>query len=173
MADALIDTHVLLWMLDGSLPRRSAIAAQKLADAITAHGVFVSIGSFLDLRYLVDAGRMPFDVLLKAEEVVQRERSRSSPSISRFTTRCAMSRASRCPIRSTASSLRRRCLPIYRSSPQMRGSARLSASGLSGRRQSPSAMATLRWGNSGQRVPRISDELVGWLGRVMACHQTS
>jgi len=38
MADALIDTHVLLWMLDGSLPRRSATAARKLADAITAHG---------------------------------------------------------------------------------------------------------------------------------------
>jgi PIN domain nuclease of toxin-antitoxin system len=73
MADALIDTHVLLWMLDGSLPGRSATAARKLADAITAHGVFVSIGSFLDLRYLVDAGRMPADVLQKAEEVVQRE----------------------------------------------------------------------------------------------------
>jgi len=73
MADALIDTHVLLWMLDGSLPRRSATAARKLADAITARRVFVSIGSFLDLRYLVDAGRMPADVLQKAEEVVQRE----------------------------------------------------------------------------------------------------
>ena len=73
MAGALIDTHVLLWMLDGSLPRRSARAARKLADAITAQRVFVSIGSFLDLRYLVDAGRMPVDVLRKAEEVVQRE----------------------------------------------------------------------------------------------------
>lgn len=73
MADALIDTHVLLWMLDGSLPRRSATAARKLADAITARRVFVSIGSFLDLRYLVDAGRMSTGVLQKAEEVVQRE----------------------------------------------------------------------------------------------------
>ncbi len=73
MADALIDTHVLLWMLDGSLPRRSATAARKLADAITARRVFVSIGSFLDLRYLVDAGRMSASVLQKAEEVVQRE----------------------------------------------------------------------------------------------------
>jgi PIN domain nuclease of toxin-antitoxin system len=73
MAGALIDTHVLLWMLDGSLPRRSAVAARELADAITAHRVFVSIGSFLDLRYLVDAGRLPVDVLQKAEEVVQRE----------------------------------------------------------------------------------------------------
>jgi len=73
MAGALIDTHVLLWMLDGSLPRRSAVAARRLADAITAHRVFVSIGSFLDLRYLVDAGRLPVDLLRKAEEVVQRE----------------------------------------------------------------------------------------------------
>lgn len=73
MADALIDTHVLLWMLDGSLPRRSATAARKLADAITARRVFVSIGSFLDLRYLVDAGRMSTGVLQKAEEVVQHE----------------------------------------------------------------------------------------------------
>src|SRR5436190_15621980 len=73
MAEALIDTHVLLWMLDGSLPRRSAVAARKLADAVTAHRVFVSIGSFLDLRYLVDAGRLPVGLLQKAEEVVQRE----------------------------------------------------------------------------------------------------
>jgi PIN domain nuclease of toxin-antitoxin system len=73
MAGALIDTHVLLWMLDGSLPKRSAVAARQLADAITAHRVFVSIGSFLDLRYLVDAGRQSVDVLRKAEEVVQRE----------------------------------------------------------------------------------------------------
>jgi len=35
--------------------------------------VFVSIGSFLDPRYLVDAGRMPADMLQTAEEVVQRE----------------------------------------------------------------------------------------------------
>lgn len=73
MADALIDTHVLLWMLDGSLPGRSAAAARKLAAAITARRVFVSIGLFLDLRYLVDAGRLPVDVLRKAEDVVQRE----------------------------------------------------------------------------------------------------
>lgn len=73
MAGVLIDTHVLLWMLDGSLPRRSATAARQLADAITANRVFVSIGSFLDLRYLVDSGRLPADMLRKAEEVVQRE----------------------------------------------------------------------------------------------------
>ncbi len=73
MAGALIDTHVLLWMLDGSLPRRSATAARQLADAITADRVFVSIGSFLDLRYLVDAERLPASVLQLAEEVVQRK----------------------------------------------------------------------------------------------------
>ena len=73
MAGALIDTHVLLWTLDGSLPRRSSTAARRLADAIAAHRVFVSIGSFLDMRYLVDSGRLPADLLSKAEEVVQRE----------------------------------------------------------------------------------------------------
>jgi PIN domain nuclease of toxin-antitoxin system len=73
MAGALIDTHVLLWMLDGSLPERSATAARRLADAIAAHRVFVSIGSFLDMRYLVDSGRLPAALLEKAEEVVQRE----------------------------------------------------------------------------------------------------
>jgi len=73
MAGVLIDTHVLLWMLDGSLPRRSATAARGLADAIAARRVFVSIGSFLDLRYLVDSGRLPVDLLRRAEEVVQRE----------------------------------------------------------------------------------------------------
>lgn len=73
MAGALIDTHVLLWLLDGSLPRRSATAARRLADAIAAQRVFVSIGSFLDLRYLVDSKRLPVDVLREAEEVVQHE----------------------------------------------------------------------------------------------------
>lgn len=73
MAGALIDTHVLLWMLDGSLPRRSETAARRLADAVAAHRVFVSIGSFLDMRYLVDSERLPEDVLREAEEVVQHE----------------------------------------------------------------------------------------------------
>jgi PIN domain nuclease of toxin-antitoxin system len=73
MAGALIDTHVLLWMLDGSLPRRSATAARRLADAVAAQRVFVSIGSFLDMRYLVDSERLPEKVLREAEEVVQHE----------------------------------------------------------------------------------------------------
>jgi PIN domain nuclease of toxin-antitoxin system len=71
VAGVLIDTHVLLWMLDGSLPRRSSIAAHRVADAISDHALHVSIGSFLDLRYLVDAGRLPQDVLEKAESIVQ------------------------------------------------------------------------------------------------------
>jgi len=73
MAGALIDTHVLLWMLDGSLPRRSATAARRLADAVAEQRVFVSIGSFLDMRYLVDSERLPEKVLQEAEEVVQHE----------------------------------------------------------------------------------------------------
>ena len=72
MPGALIDTHVLLWMFDGSLPRRSAVAATRLAEAIAAGRVFISIGSFLDLRYLVDAGRMSEQMLRRAEEVVER-----------------------------------------------------------------------------------------------------
>ena len=60
-------------MLDGSLPRRSSTAAQRLADAIVVRRVFLSIGSFLDLRYLVDAERLTEDVLREAEEIVRDE----------------------------------------------------------------------------------------------------
>ncbi len=70
MAGVLIDTHVLLWVLDGTLPRRSATAAQRVADAVAERAVRVSIGSFLDLRYLVDAGRLPESTLQAAERVV-------------------------------------------------------------------------------------------------------
>lgn len=73
MAGVLIDTHVLLWMLDGSLPRRSATAARRLADAVGEHRVFISIGSFLDLRYLVDSERLSDDALKAAEAVVRQE----------------------------------------------------------------------------------------------------
>jgi PIN domain nuclease of toxin-antitoxin system len=73
MARVLVDTHVLLWMLDGSLPRRSATGARCVADAVTEHAVFVSIGSFLDLRYLVDSERLSESSLEAAEEVVRQE----------------------------------------------------------------------------------------------------
>lgn len=73
MAGALIDTHVLLWMLDGTLPRRSSTAARCVADAVSEKTVRVSIGSFLDLRYLVDAGRLPESALDAAEQIVQQQ----------------------------------------------------------------------------------------------------
>lgn len=58
-APVVADTHALLWMLDGTLPERSQSAAQRLGDALNAKALHVSIGSFLDLRYLVDSGRRP------------------------------------------------------------------------------------------------------------------
>lgn len=51
------DTHVLFWTLDGTLPERSPEAGRAIAKAMRVKSVHVSIGSFLDLRYLVDSGR--------------------------------------------------------------------------------------------------------------------
>ena len=73
MSGALIDTHVLLWVLDGTLPRRSSTAAQRVAEAVSERTVHVSIGSFLDLRYLVDVARLPESALVAAERVVEEE----------------------------------------------------------------------------------------------------
>jgi len=67
------DTHALLWMLDGTLPERSSKAAQRLGDALNAKALHVSIGSFLDLRYLVDSGRRPPQVLDDARSIVDGE----------------------------------------------------------------------------------------------------
>lgn len=67
---AVIDTHVLLWMFDGSLPTRSQSAASAVAHALTAGALHISIGSFLDLRYLVDSGHRPEEVFDNAESVV-------------------------------------------------------------------------------------------------------
>jgi len=64
------DTHVLLWVLDGTLPKRSEIAARRVEAALAEDGVHVSIGSFLDLRYLVDSGRRPPGVLDDARSIV-------------------------------------------------------------------------------------------------------
>ena len=69
----LADTHALLWMLDGTLPARSSTAAQRLGDALNAKALHVSIGSFLDLRYLVDSGRRPAQVLEDARSIVDGE----------------------------------------------------------------------------------------------------
>lgn len=73
MAGVLIDTHILLWMLDGTLPRRSTTAAERVADAVAERAVHVSVGSFLDMLYLVDAGRLPESVLEAADKVVRQE----------------------------------------------------------------------------------------------------
>jgi PIN domain nuclease of toxin-antitoxin system len=64
-----VDTHALLWMLDGSLPNRSQPATHRIAEALTANAVHVSVGSFLDLRYLVDSGRRPAQVLDDARSI--------------------------------------------------------------------------------------------------------
>jgi PIN domain nuclease of toxin-antitoxin system len=74
VAGVLIDTHVLLWVLDGSLPRRSSAAAKRVAEALDGHAVHVSIGSFLDLRYLADGGRLSPELLAEVERVVTEAR---------------------------------------------------------------------------------------------------
>jgi len=64
------DTHVLLWMLRGSLRERSGRAADAVESALAAHALHVSVGSFLDLRYLVDSGRLQATVLDHVRSVV-------------------------------------------------------------------------------------------------------
>ena len=44
-----IDTHVLLWILDDSLPSRSQPAVDEASRAWDADALHISIGSFLDL----------------------------------------------------------------------------------------------------------------------------
>jgi PIN domain nuclease of toxin-antitoxin system len=69
----LADTHALLWMLKGSLRERSARAADALEQALIDQAVHVSIGSFLDLRYLVDSGRLSADVFEHVRSIVDGE----------------------------------------------------------------------------------------------------
>jgi PIN domain nuclease of toxin-antitoxin system len=71
LAGVVVDTRALLWMLDGTLPDRSRVAARHIAEALGANGVHVSIGSFLDLRYLVDSGRRPEPILDDARSIVE------------------------------------------------------------------------------------------------------
>lgn len=73
MASVVADTHALLWMLDGTLPKRSQTGAERLAEALRAKALHVSIGSFLDLRYLVDSGRLSAQVLEEARSIVESE----------------------------------------------------------------------------------------------------
>lgn len=73
MAGVVADTHALLWMLDGTLPERSQSGALRIGDALSARALHISIGSFLDLRYLVDSGRRPPQVLDDARSIVDGE----------------------------------------------------------------------------------------------------
>lgn len=70
MAGVVADTHVLFWMLDGTLPERSPDAGRAIAEAIRVKSVHVSIGSFLDLRYLVDSGRRSAQSLEDTRSIV-------------------------------------------------------------------------------------------------------
>lgn len=56
MAGVVVDTHALLWMPRDSLRERSQSGADAIDQALVAKTLHVSIGSFLDLRYLVDSG---------------------------------------------------------------------------------------------------------------------
>lgn len=71
MAGVVADTHVLLWMLRGTLRDRSSNAADAVDQALVADSLHVSIGSFLDLRYLVDSGRLSARLLDDARSIVQ------------------------------------------------------------------------------------------------------
>jgi PIN domain nuclease of toxin-antitoxin system len=57
-------------MLKGTLRERSPKAADALDQALVAKAVHVSIGSFLDLRYLVDSGRLAEQALNDARAIV-------------------------------------------------------------------------------------------------------
>ena len=63
MARVVADTHALLWMLKGTLRERSPLGADAIEQALDAKALCVSIGSFLDLRYLVDSGRLSEQLL--------------------------------------------------------------------------------------------------------------
>lgn len=70
MASVVADTHALLWMLRGTLRERSSGGADAIDQALVAKALHVSIGSFLDLRYLVDSGRLAEQVLDDARSIV-------------------------------------------------------------------------------------------------------
>jgi PIN domain nuclease of toxin-antitoxin system len=73
VASVVADTHALLWMLRGTLRDRSPIAADAVDRALLAKALHVSIGSFLDLRYLVDSGRLSAQLLADARSIVESE----------------------------------------------------------------------------------------------------
>lgn len=57
-------------MLGGTLRERSSVAADAIDQALIAKSLHVSIGSFLDLRYLVDSGRLAEGALDDARSIV-------------------------------------------------------------------------------------------------------
>jgi len=57
-------------MLRGTLADRSPNAMDAVEQALTAETLHVSIGSFLDLRYLVDSGRLSQQVLAETRSIV-------------------------------------------------------------------------------------------------------
>ncbi len=70
MAGVVVDTHALLWMLRDSLRERSQSGADAIDQALVAKTLHVSIGSFLDLRYLVDSGRLSEQAFSDARSIV-------------------------------------------------------------------------------------------------------
>lgn len=73
MASVVLDTHALLWMLGDTLRERSPNAADAVDRALNASALHVSIGSFLDLRYLVDSGRLSEELFDDARSIVEGE----------------------------------------------------------------------------------------------------
>jgi PIN domain nuclease of toxin-antitoxin system len=73
VASVVVDTHVLLWMLGGTLRGRSPDAADAVDRALDANAIRVSIGSLLDLRYLVDSGRLSAQLFDDARSIVDGE----------------------------------------------------------------------------------------------------
>src|SRR5258707_14472308 len=57
-------------MLKGTLRERSPSAADAVDRALRAKALHVSVGSFLDLRYLVDSGRVSAQLLEEARSIV-------------------------------------------------------------------------------------------------------
>jgi PIN domain nuclease of toxin-antitoxin system len=70
VAGLVVDTHALLWMLRDSLRERSQSGADAIDQALVAKTLRVSIGSFLDLRYLVDSGRLSEQAFSDARSIV-------------------------------------------------------------------------------------------------------
>jgi|SRR5665811_364511 len=57
-------------MLRGTLRERSPSGADAIEEALDANALHVSVGSFLDLRYLVDSGRLSEQLFDEARSIV-------------------------------------------------------------------------------------------------------